>query len=240
MSGERDATRRVRAAARNNAELCDLVCRGQGVVGSFATDAWTSPRRTPRYYPDAVTLEPMVEAGGLLARIDASTGASVKDSFATLDLGAASFGELFSAEWIARPADAPVAERSDGRRLRWSSITEARSLEAWESAWSEDGIARGLFASALLGAPEVVVLRGELDETIVAGAILNRSESVVGVSNLFASTGDPVDAWRGCVDEVAARFPGFEIVGYESGAALDVALRAGFESIGALRVWVKE
>jgi hypothetical protein len=96
-----------------------------------------------------------------------------------------------------------------------------------------------LFAPALLDAPEVVVLRGDLEGAIVAGAILNRSESLVGVSNLFAGTGDPVDVWRGCVNEVAVRFPGLEIVGYESGASLDVALRAGFASIGPLRVWVK-
>ncbi len=173
--------------------------------------------------------------------IDASAGASVKDSFATLDLGGESFGELFAAEWVARSADAPVAGWSDGaRRFRWSSVTDARSLEAWESAWSEDDVARGLFAPALLDAPEIVVLRGDLDGAIVAGAILNCSESVVGVSNLFASTGDPVEVWRGCVDEVVTRFPGSEIVGYESGPALDVALRAGFESIGPLRVWIKE
>ena len=47
----------IAAAARNNAELCDLVSRAHGIDGAFASDAWTSPRRTPPFYPDAVTLE---------------------------------------------------------------------------------------------------------------------------------------------------------------------------------------
>ncbi len=57
-SGADDDARWVRAAAHNNAELCDLVGRGHGVVGEFGADAWTCSRRTPPRYPDAVTLDP--------------------------------------------------------------------------------------------------------------------------------------------------------------------------------------
>jgi hypothetical protein len=60
----------VTRAARNNAELCDAVARSHGVVGVFATDAWTASARTPPRYPDAVTLRPGVDAVSLLARID--------------------------------------------------------------------------------------------------------------------------------------------------------------------------
>ncbi len=90
-------------AARNNAELCDIVCRTHNVVGAFAPDAWTSAERTPPLYPDAVTLRPGVSASGLLARIDGSPGCSIKDSFADLDLGPHGFEILFAAEWIQRP-----------------------------------------------------------------------------------------------------------------------------------------
>ena len=44
--------------------------------------------------------------------------------------------------------------------------------------------------------------------------------------------------WAGCLAEATARFPGFAIVGYEQGDHLDLARRAGFRSIGALRVWI--
>ena len=46
----------VAAAARNNAEWCDTVCRVNGCAGRFGGDAWTTARRSPQYYPDAVTL----------------------------------------------------------------------------------------------------------------------------------------------------------------------------------------
>ena len=36
-----------------NAAWCDLVCGGR-----LGPRAWTSPSRSPRYYPDAVTLTP--------------------------------------------------------------------------------------------------------------------------------------------------------------------------------------
>jgi hypothetical protein len=89
----------VEDAARNNAELCHLVCGG----GTFAPDAWTSPVRTRDLYPDAVTLVRGVEPEGLLARVDASVGCSIKDSFADLELAPYGFRVLFEAEWIHGP-----------------------------------------------------------------------------------------------------------------------------------------
>ena len=108
---------RIQQAARNNAELCDIVCRTHGVTGVFVTDAWTSARRTPPLYPDAVTLEPGVVARDLLTRIDTRPGCSVKDSFADLDLRAAGFTILFSAEWIYRPAPPAAPDPTAAMRL---------------------------------------------------------------------------------------------------------------------------
>jgi hypothetical protein len=226
----------VRAAARNNAELCELVSRGHGAAGAFAVDAWTCARRTPALYPDAVTLDPDVDIDRLLARIDASAGASVKDSFAVLDLTPASFRIRFSAEWIVHPARVSGgAPSSSSSSFAWSRVDDAIGLRAWEAAWGEGA---GTFRPTLLD--QLCVLRGERDGVLVAGAILNRSESVVGVSNFFVSTGDPVAAWSSLLDEIAVRFAELAIVGYESGETLEVALRSGFRSIGPLRVWTKE
>ena len=96
----------VTAAARNNADWCDAYCRSQGVGGQFAADCWSSPRRTPPRYPDAVTLAPGVVVDVVLGRIDTGPGCSVKDSFDDLDLDSVGFARLFRAAWIAC-TDAP-------------------------------------------------------------------------------------------------------------------------------------
>jgi hypothetical protein len=67
-----------------------------------------------------------------------------------------------------------------------------------------------------------------------AGAVANRTGSVVGVSNV---SGD--DAWTGLAEAVWREFPGLTLVGYEHGDDLDAALAAGFEEIGPLRIWLR-
>jgi hypothetical protein len=227
---------RVLDAARNNAELCDIVSRAHGVVGEMVPDAWTASRRTPPYYPDAVTLAPSTTAADVLARIDSGPGASVKDSFATLDLASDGFRVLFAAEWIG--LDARPERGADDLGIRWSTVSDADALSAWEAAWSEDGVARGQFPATLIEHPDLVILGGRIDGALVAGVILNRSARVVGVSNLFFA-GDLDAVWPSCLDEIGARFPGLAVVGYESGVALDAAVAAGFRSLGPLRVWIK-
>ncbi|HVT75477.1 MAG TPA: mismatch-specific DNA-glycosylase, partial [Acidimicrobiales bacterium] len=96
------------AAAVANAQWC----RAEGGVrGRFTDTYWYAPRRTAEFYPDAVTLHPRVDIDALLARIDLSPGASVKDSFATLDLAPHGFEVLFAARWF-RLAERDAAKRS--------------------------------------------------------------------------------------------------------------------------------
>lgn len=42
-------------AVRNNAEWCQAMCAAHGHPGTFGARAWTSTRRTPLSYPDAVS-----------------------------------------------------------------------------------------------------------------------------------------------------------------------------------------
>jgi hypothetical protein len=227
----------VRAAARNNAHLCDLVAGAHGARGAFADDAWTSRTRTPTFYPDAVTLDPEVEPRALLARIDASPAASVKDSFGVLDLAPFGFRVLFAADWIHRSPSGSTEAVPPEERVPWSEVVDADALTAWEDAWSGDEVAPGLFVPSLLDDPALLFLRADLDGEIVAGAVVNHEDGVAGLSNLFAS-GDAATAWTGCLRAVSTRLPGTDLVGYESGAALAAALDAGFRQIGPLRVWV--
>ncbi len=232
--------RSSRAAARNNAEWCDTLCSTHGIAGRFDSDAWVNPHRTPRYYPDAVTLDPAVVAGSILGRIETtSPGCSIKDSFATLDLGRFGFQVVHEAEWICR--EPPSSRITGPRDMRWIAIETAGELVAWEAAWDVDGASDGLFRPALLREPSVTILGGYVDGSIVAGAIANRTgHELVGLSNVFTKDEDLDRAWSGSLDYLDTALPSSAIVGYASGADLSVARRRGFQSVGALRIWLKE
>ncbi|MFE9560788.1 hypothetical protein ACFYM0_06745 [Streptomyces sp. NPDC006487] len=246
------------AAAYNNAAWCAAVCRD----GDFTAQAWSSPRPTPLYYPDAVTLTRDTDTAALLAGIDtAAPRASVKDSFAALDLAPAGFEVLFGAEWIHRPAGAPGAAPA----LAWSRISGPAELEAWETAWDGEE-STGLFHPGLLTGTGEEAAEGEetgkaaeggeaaeggdfgdiaflagrdAEGRILAGAAANRTGEVVGISNVFSADGTPDDeAWTGALTLTAALWPGLALVGYESGDDLGTALRHGFTAVGPLRVWV--
>ncbi|MFD9573659.1 hypothetical protein ACFWBI_27950 [Streptomyces sp. NPDC059982] len=239
-----DAPALLLAAARNNAEWCAAVSRG----GAFSGSGWSSPRRTPPLYPDAVSLTPEASAAQVLEGIDTSSpGCSVKDSFAVLDLAPAGFEVLFEAQWIHRPAGPASAATAVGPE--WSAVRTAEELDAWEAAWDGEE-SSGLFHADLLDG-DLVFLAGRRGDRIVAGAVASAGGGVVGVSNLFTVDGaegadgaeraegaDAAAAWAAVLDAVAARWPGLPVVGYEHGEDLDVALRAGFTPIGPLRVWL--
>lgn len=214
-------------AAANNAAWCASMCRAHDIETSNDGRVWRGPVRTPLYYPDAVTLVPGLDAAEVIAGIDVSPGCSVKDSFADLDLSAHGFEVLFEAEWIGRPADAPLP---GGDSLEWRATTD---VTAWESAWS-GGEAPGLFTPRLLDDPSVLIVEGrDHGDAVTAGAVLNRSGDVAGVSNVFG------DGFAGAVRAAADLLGPAPLVGYESGEDLDAALRVGFRSLGPLRVWLR-
>jgi hypothetical protein len=222
----------VQLAAHNNAEWCDTFCRTHGVAGDFDRDCWSSRCRTPPLYPDAVTLDPRVDVADLLSRIDTGGGCSIKDSFATLDLAAHDFQPLIHAEWVVADGD------HDGAPGRWSVIETPAQLEEWESAWGE-ATEPGFFRPALLSDPAIALLARYDGGLVTAGAIVNRSRMVIGVSNLFDSDGDLTAAWRTAAATACARWGSMPLVGYASGASLAAAQRAGFTSLGELTIWKK-
>ncbi|MFD5323136.1 hypothetical protein [Streptomyces sp. NPDC127092] len=223
------------------------MCRAHGLTGAFGARAWTSPRRGPLYYPDAVTLTEEATADDVLTGIDRTApGASVKDSHARLDLAAAGFRLLFEASWIHRPADLPAPPATGD----WRRVRTPDELAAWALAWSGgDADEAALFRPALLDDPATTIVAGHAaDGRILGGAVLTESAGVTGVSNLFTADGPegpdgaegpdgpPASyAWAGAL---AAAAPGLPVVGYEAGDDLDAALAAGFEPLGPLRVWL--
>lgn len=247
------------AVARNNAEWCASVCRSHGIAGAFGEAAWWSSRRTPPYYPDAVTLRSDAVPADFLSRIDtASAGCSVKDSFGTLDLSAHGFVELFEARWIHRPAELPAPPVPG---LRTEPVRTTAQLHAWQSAWHGDGEAPDVFRPALLSDPSVRVVRvlsgpsgpsgtsglsgpsadgGEDGDELSGGAVLNLGAGLVGLSNVFAVDGADTAAVRSAALAAAAdAFPGLPVVGYEHGDDLAAALAGGFSALGPLRIWLR-
>jgi hypothetical protein len=148
-------------------------------------------------------------------------------------LAAAGFQILFDAQWIVLPS--PAADRDE----RWEVIRDPQALSEWERAWGDSYEAASLFRPALLARTEVEFLATRRDGRVVAGALVNRSGTVVGLSNLFSATEDLDSTWAAAIATAAAHHPGLPIVGYERGEDLAAALRHGFETIGPVRVWLR-
>jgi hypothetical protein len=215
-------------AVRERATWCDLVCRLHRFAPEGDARVWWSARRTPDLIPDAISLVADLTAVDVLGRVFDAPGASVEDSFATLDLTDQGWTVRADATWVTRPpgvgADAEVAST-------FSVVRERIPFAAW--CWAT-GAPEGALPSGLRRASGVTVLGRAGDAGFVDGAIVHRTTiggtSVVGVWNQFG-------AWADVVAAASSRYPKAWIVGWREVADLDPALAAGFSAVGPLRVW---
>jgi hypothetical protein len=230
MDGTADAR-----AARNNAEWCAAIWRSHGLAHEQVEGVWICPQEVPRFYPNAVTVEPDADPRRQVAVIAALSAGlegralGVKDSFRRLDLAGLGLRPLFDARWIHRPASAASTDADDD--LDWRPVRDPVRLAAWEGAWQGDSSGGpAVFPEALLLDRRVLVLGGFRGGAIAAGGIVFDAAGVLGVSNLFGSL-------RGFLAALARLRPRQDLAGYERGAALSSAAQAGFLPGGALRVW---
>lgn len=235
---------RIVRAARNNAELCDAVCRAHGNPGEFHENIWLNRKPMPRFYPNAATLaEPSSQQLDLIDELIAArlpSGWAVKDSFSMLNLEPRGFRMLFDAEWIYLPGSRIKNIASARMSARWEMVHNDLALAEWELAWSRsagDSSKDRIFLASLLENKDLAVLAGYRYGKIVAGAIANRSDEVVGWSNFFAPAAEMRDRAAESLATIGGVFPGLPIVGYEHGDDLGNAHALGFESLGPLRVW---
>jgi hypothetical protein len=205
-------------AAADNARWCDAVGRTHGRTGRFGAMAWTCARRTPPFYPDAVTLDPAATRDDVLPFVEPGPGCSVKDSFAALDLAADGFDVLFEATWVGGSVTGPSS---------WTPVGPG-GFDGWARMVDVGDV----LTPALLAEPGVTLLECRRDGELRGVAVLTDGAASVGVSNLV-TVDDPVRTWR----EIAA-YVGRPVVGYERGPALDAALAAGLAALGPLRVWM--
>ncbi|BCJ27884.1 hypothetical protein [Actinocatenispora sera] len=140
-----------------------------------------------------------------------------------------------------RPADEPRRRLGHGSGWRptdeagWRRIDDGEALTAWVAAW---GGGAGIFRPELLTDPDVALLARYDGDTVTGGAVANRSAGSIGISNLYASTGDPASVWRGAVATAYEIFEPLPVVGYEHGDDLAAAVRAGCTPLTDLRIWL--
>ena len=238
---------KIKQAIRNNAQWCHSVCHAHGRPGEFFEAIWINRAPLPRFYPNAQTLAErssrQIDLIRELTNQGLPSGWAVKDSFASLDLTTCGFTPLFDAQWIYLTPERLRAVRSaSAPEVRWEIVRANRMLAEWERAWCEanhDANRARVYLPALLEDRDVAILAARRGEHIVAGAIGNRSDGVVGWSNLFVKqVGDLPGCTEGSLLMLSGIFPGLPLVGYEEGDALRGALLTGFEAIGPLRVWI--
>lgn len=234
---------RAQQAALNNASWCDAVCSAHARPGCFDDGLWWHGGPVPRFYPNVVTLEAV--PADVMARVEAllatrhAAAWSLKDSFACLDLGALECRELFAARWLWRAAVSADAQAPIGPC--WRRVTEAAELIDWERAWAAGSPpAERVFLPPLLNDASNAVIAFERDDKVVAGVMAHRAAGVVGVTNLFVPDEDADRYRRACLDAAAAVFPGLPLVCYEIDAEALLFERLGFESVGRLRVWIRD
>jgi hypothetical protein len=219
----------VRRAVENNARWCDLVCRSHGITTSWQEGFWVSRQPSPRFYPEAITLQRSLAPAQVIEELPSGI-CSVKDSFADLELESHGFEPLFDARWIYR-AFTDGAPPATG----WTTVSTDREFVRWLEAC---GLA-GVLPPVLLRDESVRFLQREHAHEVSAGFVLNRSGSVVGVSNLF-TTNAPLDqVWCDVAALCGQQFGVCSIVGYERDQGLDAAINAGFDDLAALRIWLQ-
>ena len=225
--------RRLVTAALNNARWCAAVWAAHGLPVRRPDGMWFTPVRTPQYYPNVVTVDPLADRRAqvaLIAELAAqSAGFSVKDSFAALDLSVCGLEPLFSAHWLW--CDAPALSPRAGQ-LAWRRVDDAAGLELWEQAW-RGGPANlpRIFLPELLADQRVRVLAGvDAVGEMKAGGVGYDADGAMGISNIF---GAPEDFLAAVMRLTAPR----RIVGYEQAAARRALEKQGFEVLGELRVW---
>lgn len=220
--------RAVRAAAAN-AAWCATVCWAHGIPSSLAAGLWRSEGRPPPFYPDAVTLEPGLDPARVASLVPSREGASVKDSFGDVDLGALGFAVLFEAQWVWHD---PVAGAAAKAGAVWTAVRDEADLAEWATAAGQ----QDTLVVELLGEPGVRFLRAVEDGVEVGRAALCLRVGVVEVSNVWAAA---PGVWESLVQAAARWFPARPLAGYEGGVDLVAAMGGGFVPVGPLRVWVR-
>lgn len=222
---------RVDIAVWNNIAWCGLVCDTHEIAHISKEHVWGTLDKAPQFYPDIITTSKHGTVEEVMDFIGNREIASLKDSFASLDLSPLGFTVLFEAEWIYHES---VTEASEPAQESWRMISTEQELARWTSVNGLEKVVK----PALLQHEDVKIFTCEQNGAL-SGFIANVGANAVGISNVFSASQTSKNLWLDIPKVVAAEFPGLPLVGYESNGDLAAALSSGWTSVGPLRVWIK-
>lgn len=233
-------------AIYNNNALYDEIFANCGIIFQRTESVCYCPEQTPVYYSNLVTLTADWKPDEIFEKIDEKFEKeswlkwSIKDSFAVLDLAKYGFSRLFDAQWIYLEAEKFTPLRQS-KRLRFAIIDNESELAAWRIAWDTDEkIGKEIFSPKLLSNPKVYFLAGYRDGEIFCGCLVNKSDSVLGISNFFAPD-NQIYCWSEIIRFIFSSIEKRDIVGYERNVrARELEKTLNFERVGSLIVWLKQ
>lgn len=191
-------------------------------------DLWIAQDAPPPWHSGAITQRPSLSADEMIKLLGDGFAWSVADTHADLDLSDHGYVVLFDATWIHAPA---IPSTDHAIPPNWSVITTPAEL----AEWSDRHDYLGVLPAAALQLPELRILARTRSGQFTGGAVLHRTDSAVGVSNVWAE-GDRID-WTELMIIASHLYPGRDLVGYERDQDLTDAMSAGFVPVGPHRVW---
>ncbi|MFB9326542.1 hypothetical protein ACFFSY_11515 [Paenibacillus aurantiacus] len=225
---------RIDMAVQNNIDWCATVCELYGVAHTAEGQLWGTVAPAPPFYPDLITATSGATTDDVKQWLASRNVNSLKDSYANLDMTPLGFKLLFEAQWITH--NPPLSARhATADEPQWTIVASEHELAQWAAASEMPH----LMKPALLQRQDVKVFMREADGEVF-GFIANVSEGAVGISNVFETANLGRNTlWPSIAGAASAQFPELPLVGYEHGETLDAALRAGWTTIGPLRVWIR-
>lgn len=229
-------------AAQNNADWCDIVCSAHGVPGEFLEYIWLNKQEVPTLlYPNVVTIKPISnkDYNALVKTVQSIPlkNYAIKDSFNELLADKMSCKVLFDAEWILLNHGDLVESNISGI---WTVVRDEQELEKWEYAWNNNQPSdKRIFLSNILPVKNVFFLAKYNNEQIVGGGIVNISRDVVGLSNIFTQEVVNSNIYSELTIFIKENISTLSIVDYERDKELALAHKAGFKTIGKLKVLLK-
>jgi hypothetical protein len=222
---------RLVAAVETSRRWYDDVCAVHEVPVWCDDRLWVALAAVPAYHSTVKTLTPDVGRDAVLAAMERHPVGGVADSFGTLDLSADGYTLLLDATWLHHEGfdDAVWPEG-------WSVVREEALLAAWAEAHDYVDV----LVPAVLAHGGFRVLARVADGVPVAGAVIHDAGPVAGLSNGWSSRG-PVTALDHAelLACAAVLHPGRPVTAYAWGDELDAMLDAGYQPLGAQRVWVR-
>ncbi len=239
-------------AIQNSVRWCTTVLDAHRSASECTEHVWSTDAAPPPYYGNLITRtrdgsDAQLARIRVLAKRRPRPEWGLKDSFDSLpadvlrDLG---LRDLFAARWFGLRGGVRAGDVDAGganAELAFAPVETRHGLSEWEREWKRSSPSPGLrvFPNVLLDDPDVTFLTAQRDGELVGGAIANRSDGAVGLSNVFAFAGQSLDEVRcGAAIRVRAAYPNRAVVGYGTDIAMSSLAGLGFEDLGPLRVWV--